>query len=78
MNEQERADKQHLIYRDLPDKSRCNIIDCGAFNDIISGYIALAFKAAGVVPGTEKVNSSKFLEAYSAEDALIEHKYGGR
>ena len=62
----------------LTDEERCNCMDSGVFNDIISGYIALAFKAAGFVPGKEKVSCFSLLDTYSAADAIREYRYGAK
>ena len=53
----------------LTDKERCRIIDCGAFNDIITGYIALAFDMAGVKVYALNI-ANRVLDENSANRAL--------
>ena len=59
----------------LSEEVRCAIIDWGAFNDIITGYVALAFKAMEI---ESKVSAcgvmSYVLDTYSAEEAIEEFK----
>jgi hypothetical protein len=53
----------------LPERGRCEIIDSGAFNDIITGYVVLAFETVGVDREKAKV-MSVVLDMCSALDAL--------
>ena len=55
------------------DRARCELVDGGYLNEIIAGYVALAFKQAGVEAPTAATMAGLY-DAYNAKSALDESR----